>query len=357
MQNSSRVFSDKLLSVAPKLVKDAIRIKEGQVVEVTLTGEARYIDILDAFTLRISHLGAYPVIRLNSPSYRRRFMETVPDKYIGKTPPHMVKWIKDIDKHINIVADAPTFILHHIGDQRKEAHREAERKITGQIRQKKISTVYVPTPELADYCGISFDQFENLLLNCLDIDYAELRSNCRKIAEQIRGKSRQISLISDSEFRLDCRLNDRSVMREDGRNMLPGGMLFFSPVETTVNGQVMIHSLNIGKSIVKKLLLKFQDGKLVDSQAENNHKVFVDLLKNSYGDSNSFAGIGIGMNPGINGDPDNRLFSFYSNQVIHIGLGSNLTYGGTNFSDLFIRLSVLKPELLINDNVLIAVTQ
>jgi aminopeptidase len=356
LQKSSPVFSHNLLNIVPRLIKHAIRINEGQVVEVTLTGENRYLDILDAFTLSISQSGAYPVIRLNSPSYRRRFMKTVPDKYIGKAPPHMIKWITDIDRHINLIADAPTFVLHHVEEKRKQAHREAGRKITGQIRQKKVSTVYIPTPELANYCGIDFEQFEKLLINCLDIDYSVLRRACRTITEKIRRKNTQISLISSSDCQLNCRLQDRRVLIEDGRNTLPAGMLFFSPLEESVEGQVMISDVRIGNMCVKKLRLTFSKGKLVHSEAEQNHKAFCDRLKNSYGDSNCFAGIGVGMNPGINGNSDNGFFNFYSSQVIHVGLGSNLTYGGNNFSDLFIRMSVHQPELIVNDEVLLCVT-
>lgn len=87
--NNECVLPRKLLDLAPKLVREAMRVKEGQVVEVTLTGEKCYLDILDEVTLEVSRLGAYPTIRLNSPNYRRRFMETVPEEFLRKPPP---KW-------------------------------------------------------------------------------------------------------------------------------------------------------------------------------------------------------------------------------------------------------------------------
>jgi aminopeptidase len=355
--NNSHALSTRLLEMAPKLVTDALRIKEGQIVEVTLTGERDYLDILDAFTLTISRVGAFPVIRLNSPSYRRRFLQTVPEKYLMKPPPHMVKWISDIDRHINLVADSPLFNPDHIAEKRRQAHMDARKKITGQIRQKNVSNIYLPTRELANYCGISFEVFEQQIVNGLDIDYNSVRRNCKRIADKIRGKNKEITLYSGDQFALTCQLADRHVFIEDGRHELPCGMVFFPPLETTVTGSVLIDECSINSNRVKQLLLEFSDGQLIRSDAESNHRCFIDLLKNSYGDSDVFAGMGVGLNPGLYSMGGNRITDFYVNGSVHISLGANLLYGGTNSSDLFIRLPVYQPDLLINGKSLVSGTQ
>jgi len=176
--------STRLLEIAPKLVRDALRIKEGQVVEVTLTGERQYLGILDEVTLAISQAGAYPIIRLNTPSYRRRFVQTVPEKYLMKPPPHMIKWIADMDRHVNLVADAPRFNPIHISEKRRQVHQDAQKKITGKIKQKNITAIYIPTQELADYCGATIEILETFLLDGLDVSYPALRRSCRSFADQ-----------------------------------------------------------------------------------------------------------------------------------------------------------------------------
>lgn len=357
MPNSSHALSTRLLEMAPKLVLEALRIKEGQIVEVTLTGERDYLDILDAFTLTISRVGAFPVIRLNSPSYRRRFLQSVPEKYLIKPPPHMVKWISDIDRHINLVADSPLFNPEHITEKRRQAHMDARKKITGQIRQKNISNVYLPTRELANYCGIPFEVFEQQILNGLDINYDSIRHNCKWVADKIRGKDKEITLFSGDNSALTCRLADRHVFIEDGRHELPCGMVFFPPLENTVNGSVLIDEFSINSNTVKKLRLEFSDGHLVRSDADINHRYFLDLLKNSYGDSDVFAEMGLGLNPGLYSMGGNRITDFYVNGSVHISLGANLLYGGTNSSDLFIRLPVLQPDLQVNGKPLVSGTQ
>ena len=354
MSQDKAVFSPRLLELGALLVREAIRIKEGQIVEVTLTGERVYLDFLDEITLAISQLGAFPVIRLNSPSYRRRFMQTVPEEYLMKPPPQMLKWIEDIDRHINIVADAPRFNPIHISDKRRKVHRDAQKKITGRIKQKNITTIYLPTPQLADYCGVATDFFDHYLFNALSIPYADLRKKCRKVADSIRGAERVITLLSGDSHELHCRLMDRQVFIEDGRHELPAGMVFFSPVEESVAGTVRIQRAECNGAVIRGLILEFAKGRIVHSEAEDNHKVFQDLLKNSYGDTDAFAGIGIGLNPGISNAISCQMFDFYRHNMIHIGLGSNLTYGGTNFSDMFIRMQLDEPSIRINGDVLIA---
>ncbi len=336
------------------MLKDAIRIKEGQIVEVTLTGERSYLDFLDEITLSISQIGAFPVIRLNTPSYRRRFIQTVPEEYLMKPPPQMVKWIADIDRHINLVADAIRFNPIHISEKRQQFHRDAQKKITGRIKQKNVTTVYVPTAELADYCGIPLDNLEQILVKGLDISYGDLRKQCRNMAEKLKVKEKTITLTSGDSHKLTCKLKDRQLFIEDGRHELPGGMVSFAPVEETVGGSVMIPSIRIGDTVVKNLTIEFSAGRLIRSDAEENHKSFQDLLKNSYGDSDAFAGIGIGMNPGMNRVPECPMFDFYSQNVVHISMGSNLIFGGTNFSDLSIRLEVDQPSLQVNGDVIVS---
>lgn len=340
------MLPDKLLELAPKLVKDAMRIKEGQIVEVTLTGERRYLDILDAVTLEVSRLGAYPTIRLNSPSYRKKFMELVPEEFLRKPPPHMVKWISDIDRHINLLADTPVFNPMHISQKRKKFHREAQKKITGKIQQRNVTTVCIPTQELADHCGFALETVEYRLISSLDIDYTALRRKCRQMAETIRSsKKKVITLISGDGYELNCKLNSRQVWIEDGRHELPAGMIFFAPLEESVQGKVFIDKFKLDGRFVHNLTLEFNKGRIKRSSAEENHRLFTEKVKSSYGDSDAFAGIGIGLNPGLDSYIGCDLLDFIARGVVHIGIGSNLLYGGNNFSDLFMRLPVADPHL------------
>ncbi|HPQ40529.1 MAG TPA: aminopeptidase [bacterium] len=342
------ILPRKLLELAPRLVKEAIRIKEGQVVEVTLTGEPRYLEILDEVTLEVSRLGAYPTIRLNSPSYRRRFMEKVPEEYLRKPPPQMVKWIGDIDRHVNLLADAPNFNPLHISQRKKRYHREAQKKITGKIQQRNVTTICIPTTELADYCGFPLETIEYRLIASLDVDYTELRRNCRQVADKIRKHKQEIILHSAEGRELCCRLNNRQLWIEDGRHELPAGMIFFAPDESSVNGSVFIEKLNMGGRFVHNLSIEFSKGRMTHSEAEENHKLFIECIRKSYGDSDAFAGIGIGLNSGIDGYIGCDLLDFIARGVIHVGLGSNLLFGGNNFSDLFLRMPVAEPRLKIN---------
>jgi len=340
----------RLLKLAPRLVKEAIRVKEGQIVEVTLTGENHYLDILNEFTLEVSRLGAFPCIRLNSPSYRKRYMKTIPEEFLRRPPPHILKWIGDIERHINLLADTPVFKPAHISEKRTKIHEEARKKITGKIQQRNVTTVCIPTVELADYCGFEYELIEHRLFSSLDVDYTALRKKCRALSDNIRKNRQTITLCSGNGSELTCRLNKRQVWTEDGRHELPAGSVFFAPQEDTVEGQVVIDKVNIGGSFVHNLLLEFKNGRLKRSKADENYKIFINQIKRSYGDSDVFAGIGIGLNPGFNDYIGCHLLDFIAQGSIYIGLGSNLVYGGNNFSDLFLRLPLKNPKLLINGN-------
>ncbi len=342
-----------LIELATVLVREAFRIQENEIIEITLIGEKKYFDFLDEFTLEVSRLGAFPTIRLNSPSYRLRYVKTVPEKYLRRTPPQTVKWIQDIQRHISIIADRIDLEDGRISQRRKRFAKEASSPILEQIQTRTISRIYMPTAELAKHFRVPIDLFTETVMGCLDINYNKLRKQCKLVADEIRRTRKEIVVSTGDSHTLRFRVGGRPVHLQDGSRELPGGSVFVSPIESTVNGSILLDNVGVMGKTIKNLILEFSNGKLVSSSAERNHKVFQNQLEDAYGDKKVFAGFGIGVNYGIKEaigcEPiDVRVFG-----SIHVSLGSNIIFGGENFSDLFWRLPTGGATVVANKTIIV----
>lgn len=335
--------------LAAILVRNALRVKENEVIEVTLTGERNYMDFLDEFTLEISKSGAFPTIRLQTPSYRKRFLKEVPEKFLGRTPPQMLKWIKDIHRHINIVTDAPDSTFPDVPRTRMRTAHEARRPIVEKINQRSRSTLYLPTPELAKHFKIRTKVFNDTLWSGLEIDYEKLRKQCKRFVETLKSSKTGIELITgDGSCRLEFKIGSRSVYIEDGSWTLPAGSVFVAPVESTINGDVLFDTLHLNGKIVKNLHLVVKSGQIVSSSADENHSLFLQRLDAAYGDKDKIAGFGIGLNPGVTETIGCEVTDVRAYGSVHVSLGSNLIFGGENFSDMFWNLVATTATLRLD---------
>ncbi len=331
------------------LIKDALRIKENEVIEVTLTGDKHYFDFIDEFTLQLAKRGAFPTIRLNTPSYRKRYLKEVPEKYLARTPPQALKRIMDFHRHINVIFNDPEPRFDGISTKRYRILAEAKRAIVEKIKQRNLSVIYLPTPELAKYFNIPEDIFIPTMFDALNISYKRLRKQCSNIAQALKKSNGHVRIITEDQFELRFKLADRPIFSEDGTHNIPAGSTFVSPVESSVNGSILLNSVFLDGKVIKNLILNFKNGRINSSSADRNHSVFTHHLKEAYGDKDVFAGFGFGLNPGLQKPIGCDVLDKRCMGTVHACLGSNLIFGGNNFSDIFITLVQPGATVFLDD--------
>jgi len=337
-----------LQTLSKIIINKALVIKENEVIEVTLAGERQYFDFLDEFTLTLAKAGAFPTIRLNSPSYLQKYLKEVPEKYLRRTPPQALKRINDFHRHINIICNNPEPVFKSVSARKSRIAKEAKRPIVERIQRRNMTTIYLPTEDLAKFFIISKSRFMEVMFNALEIDYKVLRKECKIITKLIRKPDKYVVITTKNQFKLSFKLSDRQAFSEDGSHNLPAGSVFISPLESSVNGSILLDNVPFDGKNIKNLLLSFKNGHIESSSADKNYKVFQRRLSDSYGDKDIFAGFGIGLNPGIKEPIGCEIIDPLLRGSIFISLGSNLIYGGNNFSDLFWSMSSFRPTVSID---------
>ncbi len=155
------------------------------------------------------------------------------------------------------------------------------------------------------------------------------------------------------------------VLRRGSWGNVPPGETFCCPLETSVSGEVCIngsvpsHVLMPGEDIV----IVFEKGKAVEwrpvSGASDSAAIeFMDTQKAEAAKNrdrywNTFAELGIGLNPAIRRLTGNSLFDEKALGTVHIAIGDNSMFGHNTRATIHADLVISRPTLRLDDHLIV----
>jgi leucyl aminopeptidase (aminopeptidase T) len=182
---------------------------------------------------------------------------------------------------------------------------------------------------------------EEMMLNSVNVDFAEMKSTAGKIINILSGAARlHITTEKGTDLLLGVEgrifIEDIGVKPGEDCN-LPCGEVYCAPLETEADG-VIIFDASIGDIGVLDYPLKVyvSKGRITKFQSEDNELVKrINMLQNVDADAMVIGELGIGVNPGarITG---NMLEDEKARGTAHIAFGNNadFTGGGNNHSEI-----------------------
>ena len=193
---------------------------------------------------------------------------------------------------------------------------------------------------------------EEMMLNSVNVDFAEMKSIAGKIIKTLNGAARlHITTEKGTDLLLGVEgrifIEDIGVKPGEDCN-LPCGEVYCAPLETKADG-VIIFDASIGDIGVLEHPLKVNvsKGRITKFESEDNELVKrITELQNVDNDAMVIGELGIGVNPGarITG---NMLEDEKSLGTAHIAFGNNadFTGGGNNHSEIHRDYLFYKPTI------------
>jgi aminopeptidase len=137
---------------------------------------------------------------------------------------------------------------------------------------------------------------------------------------------------AETDIRLS--LAGREGKVDAGGANIPGGEVFYSPVEDSAEGTIAFiefPAVYAGRS-VEGIRFRFESGRIVDASADRNEEFLIDTLDTDDG-ARRLGELGIGCNPGITRHMKNTLFDEKMYGTVHLAVGNGFPFiGGTNES-------------------------
>ncbi|MBS3817634.1 MAG: aminopeptidase [Candidatus Thermoplasmatota archaeon] len=350
--------------IADKVVNQCMKVEEDEVIQVN--GGPHNFDMIEEIALSVRKNGAFPVIKSNSDSLEKKMIEGVDIDYLEKTPEYYLNWLDDIDGVIGVDHQRDPRQLSELSEEKIGAKRRGKRKINDKFQEDNIrwTGIGYPTEEKAEMYGIEYEDFWNMFWKAMNTDYEELHEEGKSIADEMRGED-EVHITSNKGTDLNFSIEDRRIIVDDGiiddddlengdvGNNLPAGEVFCAPLEESAEGEVFFDLAFYKGNKIEGITARFEEGKIVDVEADKNGDVFNEVLEHSHGDKDRIGEFGIGINPEVNQAIGYTLTDEKIMGSIHIALGENRSFGGENESTLHWDLVMLEPTVEVGDKTII----
>ncbi len=350
--------------VADKVVNKCMRVEEDEVIQVN--GAPHNFELVEEIALNVRKNGAFPVIKSNSDTLEKKMVEEVETEHLEKTPEYYLNWLDDIDGVIGIDHQKDPRTLSQLPEEKVGAKRKGKRKINDRFQEDNIrwTGIGYPTEEKAEMYGIDYDEFWDMFWKALNTDYDKLQEEGKSLAKELERED-IVHITSDTGTDLKVSIENRRVLVDDGiiskddigkgdvGNNLPAGEVFCAPIEESAEGEVFFDVAFYKGNKIEGINARFEDGKIVDIEADKNGDIFNDVLEFSQGQKDRIGEFGIGINPEVDRAIGYTITDEKILGSIHIALGENRSFGGENESTLHWDLVMLDPTVKVGDKKII----
>jgi aminopeptidase len=319
--------------LAGLLVERCVDVQPGW--QVLVMGSPGARPLLEEVCRLVGRRGAYALLRLrvDTPPLRAWMLEA-DEAVLAKLTEIEAHEFDHMDTYIVIEAPENTRNGSEVPAERAALRSKATRPhlmpiFTG---EKPWVGLDFPTQALAQDAGMTLTQFEDFYWGALLVDWEALAVAMRRIADRFDAADevRIVGAGTDLRFSLAGR---HGLVDALGANM-PGGEVFYSPVEDSAEGVISYSEYPACylSHEVGNVRFRFEDGKIVEASASSDEEFLLGMLDADEG-ARRLGEFGIGCNPGIQNHMRNTLFDEKIEGTIHLAIGQGFPYlGGSNES-------------------------
>jgi aminopeptidase len=317
------------------LVERSVGVQPGWQVDVHSTIHAR--PLVEAVVLAIARRGAYALVRLGfSDLVDATWPGEAPEELLDKPAPIALHEQETVDASISIMAPENTRTLSGVDGERLKRFRKGREPLFRRARANLLPWVICefPTPAAAQDAGMSTHEYAEFVYGSVLLDWDAELGKMERIRERF-DRAETVRLVGDAtDLRLG--LAGRSGLIDDGHLNMPGGEIYYGPVEDATEGVITYSefpAVFLGHEVTNARLV-FEHGRVTDASASTGEDFLLETLDTDEG-ARVVGELGIGCNPGITRFMKNTLFDEKIYGTVHLALGNSYpATGGTNESAL-----------------------
>ena len=314
------------------LVGRSVGVREGWQVLVRSTPLAR--PLVEAVLEEIARRGAYPLLQLGFELISGPFAREAPLDLLREPAPLQRRIWEEVDAFISIWAPENT----REGSELSEERQAALKQMTAPMRERTMAMAApwviaeYPVQAGAQEAGMTLRAYEDFIFASVLLDWDREAERLRGIAEVFDAADEVRIVGAGTDLTLSVAGREGAV--DDGHVNMPGGEVFYSPVEDSANGVIEFSefpAVYFGNE-VEGVRLVFDGGRVVDATARTGEEFLLRTLDTDAG-ARRLGELGLGCNPGIQRYMKNVAFDEKIDGTIHLALGNSYTFnGGRNAS-------------------------
>jgi aminopeptidase len=314
------------------LVERSVGVEPGW--QVYLRGTPLARPLVDAVQEQIARKGAWPILQISWDGFGGPFAREAPLDLLARMAPLQLRIWEECDAFISIRAPENVREGSDLSPERREILQRRAEPL--QRRQMSMDVPWViceyPTNAAAQEAGMTLAEFEEFVYGAVLRDWDLELVRMSQIAKVFDGAEEVRILAEGTDLRLS--LSGRTGAVEDGHINMPGGEVFYSPVEDSVEGEVTFSefpAVYFGHEVTQVRFV-FEGGMIVDASAQTGEEFLLETLQTDAG-ARFLGELGIGCNPGIQRFTRNVGFDEKIDGTVHLAVGNSYTStGGKNVS-------------------------
>jgi aminopeptidase len=317
---------------AKLLVERCVDVQPGW--QVVVVGSAVARPLVEEVVRAIGRREAYPIVQLSFGGmdfwpFETVWAETASAEVMAERPPLRVAIEDECQAWIRIGApentrDGASLDTEHQNAIATAAHPLIARRLALEI---PWVTCRYPTPALAQDAGMTLKAFEDFLFGAVLLDWDAEGQKMQRIKDRF-DPAEEVRIVGD-ETDLRFSISSREGVVDDGHLNMPGGEVFYCPVEDSTEGVVSFSEFPAVQepSVVDGVRMRYENGRVVEASATTNEEALLRALDRDEG-ARVLGEFGIGCNPGIQQHMKNTLFDEKIYGTIHLAVGAGIPIAG-----------------------------
>jgi aminopeptidase len=314
------------------LVERSVGVQPGWEVLIRSTPLAR--PLIEAVCERIARIGAYPLLQLAWEPTSGPFAREAPVDVLRVPSPAMTFVWENCNAFIMIAAPENTREGADLSEERRQALLDRNKIFRERQMAMRVPWVVCeyPVHATAQEAGMTLAEYTEFIFGAVLLDWDAEGAKMQRIAN-VFDAAEEIRIVG-AETDLTLSLAGRSGAIDDGHINMPGGEVFYSPIEDSVEGTVTFSefpAVYYGHE-VEGAQFVFERGRIVQASARSGEAFLLRTLDTDDG-ARRLGELGIGCNPGIQRFTKNVGFDEKIDGTVHLAIGNSYSAtGGKNVS-------------------------
>ena len=328
--------------IAQRVLNECLRLKEDE--QLLVSSWDHTLPLASAIALEASKLGAGSLIQVETDWLMLNYLTNVPEKYYQKKQRAYLSLLDGVDATVSLGGPEDPGIFEKIPGDRLAKGFESNMEIADKERERGIRNLFLPhgqlTSQRARTYGFDLDRWTRITNDAIDVDHDKIAVLGKKLASKLE-KASKVHVTAANGTDLTFSIGNRPVHVHDGIiddediakgttfEFLPSGSVEVAPVESSAEGTILFDQpMALRGKMVRGLSLKFENGRLVNYEADANLDAFSDYYLGASGDRDRIASFSIGLNP------SSDYIGYFTDGLVlgavTVGVGGNKDIGGAN---------------------------
>ncbi len=252
--------------------------------------------------------GAYPFLEVNDAVLNRELLMGISETQLETMAEMHRTRMEEMDAYIGIrVSDNNTQYADVPSEKMQLYMENFIEPVHGQIRvpDTKWCVLRYPNHAMAQSADMSTEAFEDFYFDVCNLDYSKMSRAMDNLVE-LMEETDQVR-ITGKGTDLTFSIQDLPVIKCAGKRNIPDGEVFTAPVRNSVNGVISYNTPAVYQGYTyKDIKFEFEDGKIVDAEANNTEKIN-EVLDTDEG-ARYIGEFALGVNPYIEEPMKDTLF-------------------------------------------------